>query len=415
MKTKNTFSTLPIAKEIEEKIAEFVKEFSPIESDVMLVFKDNCTNAVFIECHIQADKLLNNSTIDVPLDPDNQSDYRANRDVVDDHAAFIKMKSDAESKRAFSNLVAEYSTNYNKSCPLKIIGGQHRYLAIKEAFEKSINEYHGVKVYFSLDKTQRLDVQLISNTNIAVSSDLLDRMSETVKGPELRNWCQSIGLLEAKEDFSDKKERGGNITVRGARSFILSYCEGRKYKTEGYEKINPEPILAKTGDTDERWEVFRANNLQFLEDNDLIKAGKAFAELNRAQYDAIEKKARSLEFAEKALSYAVLTSWAYIAGLLYSNEERLKRHFSLKNQKNTDPLNTNALSKGKHKTDPENYRGLGARTDLKERGRLAELFFMQTARGDGITVALVDAAIKGYHAKLAVLEAEEARKKAEVK
>ncbi len=80
-----------------------------------------------------------------------------------------------------------------------------------------------------------------------------------------------------------------------------------------------------------------------------------------------------MDFQEKATNYAVLSAWAYVAGLLSGNEKRLKRHYELKTTKNKDPLNAAALAKGKHKTDGENYRGLGYRTDAKERGRFVEL------------------------------------------
>jgi len=67
---------------------------------------------------------------------------------------------DALNKRSFSNIVTEFTEVFDPEHPIKIIGGQHRYLAIKEALEKqSINENHGVKVYFGLDNDQRLDVQ----------------------------------------------------------------------------------------------------------------------------------------------------------------------------------------------------------------------------------------------------------------
>lgn len=400
----------PLQVSILKQYDDFKLNYDPLDRDIFF-FVDNYTGAVFCEVHIKAEKMLNNSTLDVPLDPENQSDYRANRDVVDDDDAYIKMQGDAENRRTFSNIVAEYNVTYDKKHPLKIIGGQHRYLAIQSAFSKGVNECHGVKMYFCLDKNQRLDVQLISNTNIAVSGDLLDRMYETVKGPELRDWCQRVGLLEKGEDFSDKKGRGSRITVRGARSFILSYFEGRKSDSKKYAKLNPEPILAKTGGVDEKWEEFRKNNPNFGLDNGLDKAGRELADLHRAQHDFITEKTGSMEFAEKVLSYSVLASWAYIAGVLFDNMERLEKHFSLKNRLGIDPLNTKALQQGKHKSDSDSYRGLATRTDLKDRGRMAELFFLQTEKGTGITPALVNAAITRYHAKLSELEAEAAYEK----
>jgi hypothetical protein len=126
-------------------------------------------------------------TIDVPLDPEEQSDYRANRDIVLNNSAFHTMKEDAKQKRSFSNIVAEYTKEFDAEHPLKIIGGQHRFEAIREALSFGIDQYHGVKVYLALDIKQRLDVQLISNTNIAISGDLFDRLQETFQGPQLRD------------------------------------------------------------------------------------------------------------------------------------------------------------------------------------------------------------------------------------
>lgn len=399
-------------KEIESLIQEFIKIFDPLETD-FIVITDYSTKAYYIEIHISADKLINLSTIDVPLDPDEQIEYRANRDIIEDHAAFVRMKEDAKNGRTFSNIVAEFNTEFKEDKPLKIIGGQHRYLAIKEAIEENnINYAHGVKIYFGLNNNQRLDVQLISNTNIAASSDLLDRMFETIKGPELRNWCQAVGLLLNEQDFADKKQRSNPITVRLARTFILSYLEGRKNKRSKFENVNPVPIIAKTGLVDEKWETVRKNKKDLWTDTKLLDAAKQFATLQTKQKEYYEKKRKSnLEFANKALNYSILSSWAYIAGILEDNATRLSRHFELSQTNSVDPLNASALAKGRHKTDPENYRGLGTRTDKKERGRFSELFYLQAEKGDGINSGKVDIAIKKYHAKLANIEVLEAEKK----
>ena len=101
---------------------------------------------------------------------------------------------------------------------------------------------------------------------------------------------------------------------------------------------------------------------------------------------------------------AILAAWAYNAGMMSNNGPRLKRHFSLVNAGGRDPLNASELAKGRHKTDPENYRGLGYRTDAKERGRLTELFFLQAEKGGGITKNSIEVAIARYHAKQAALE-----------
>jgi hypothetical protein len=68
--------------------------------------------------------------------------------------------------------------------------------------------------------------------------------------------------------------------------------------------------------------------------------------------------------------------------------------------------------KGKHKTDPEQYRGLGYRTDPKERGRFSELFFLQSENGDGVSKSNIDVAIAQFHAKGAALDVEKLKAKA---
>ena len=102
---------------------------------------------------------------------------------------------------------------------------------------------------------------------------------------------------------------------------------------------------------------------------------------------------------------AVFSAWPYVAGLLHANETRLKRHFALRNAVGKDPLNAAALTDGRHKTDPDNYRGLGYRTDPRERGRFVELFYIQAEDGKGITPKSIRIAISDYHAKQAHLEA----------
>ena len=224
--------------DVEEVVAQFAQTFEPSENN-LYVFADSRTAALFCECHISAKKLVDFSTIDVPLDPDEQSEYRANRDVAEDSTAFEVMRSDAKAGRTFSNIVCEYDITYDEDHPLKVIGGQHRFIAIKDALDDSeINENHGVKAYFRLDMDQRLDVQVISNINISVSPDLYDRLQETASGPELRDWCQKVGLLEKGKDFSAKREPNKPITVRTVRSFILNYYKGQGVSTDKFDDID---------------------------------------------------------------------------------------------------------------------------------------------------------------------------------
>lgn len=391
--------------EIEKVIRGFLSDFDILEKEHLTVHTDNKTYAFYIECHISAKDMIDKGTIDVPLDPENQADYRANREVVEGNPAYERMIEDAQRRRVFSGIVAEYNPDYEPSMPLKIIGGQHRFLAVQKALDNGIFEHHGFKLYFGLNMEQRLDVQLISNTNIAVASDLLDRMFETVKGPDLRNWCQACGLLEPGQDFTDKKQRGSQISVRGARTLIMNFVKGKTIKDTEFESQKTQPIIADTGGTDEEWEAIR--NLEGLwEDSELRLMGEEFAKLVKAQQQAFKAKPNA-EFFEKAQSYPIIAAWSYVAGVLHANSIRLKRHYDLRNKVNGDPLNAAVLAKGRHRTDPDNYRGLGTRTDAKDRGRLAELFYLQAEKGTGITKPIVDLAIQKYHAKEAILKVKE--------
>ncbi len=394
-------------KNVDGLVEEFVEKFAPLEKQNLYILIDARTKARYCECHIKADKIISLGTIDVPLDPDEQLDYRANRAIVENHAAYSKMKDDAELRRSFSDIVTEYNDTFDSEHPLKIIGGQHRFQAIKKAFRQNqINEYHGMKVYFDLDSEQRLDVQLISNTNIAVSSDLLDRMYETVSGPELREWCQRTKLLEKDQDFADKKQKGEQVTVRDARIFILNYYKGKddSVSIKNFDKIETIPVMAKTGGAYDVWDKFKGANPTLWKNTKLIKAAKEFALLVKSQRKYFKGRQCRSDFADKAISYAVLSAWAYIAGMLEKNVTRLERHFELRKATGKDPLNSTILAKGRHKSDPENYRGLGCRTDAKERGRLAELFFLQAEKGEGIKANIRDLAISKFHAKQAMLE-----------
>ncbi len=400
-------------------VEAFLQVFQPVEADeVFHVFTDSRTNARYCNCHIPASKLVPLSTTDSPLDfqgqpqvqSEDQSEYKANLEIVTSPMAFERMKEDAKKRRSFSNLVAEFTTEYDPRHPLKIIGGQHRFQAIKEAFEDGVDEYHGVKVYFGLDSDQRLDVQLISNTVIAVSADLYDWMQETVRGPELRNWCQKVGLLPPGQDFADKRQRGTPITVRAVRTFLINYYAGAEASHSDFEKTETTPVIAKSGEEDGPWDLLRNKKPSIWKDSKLEKAGREFGALLKAQRDAFKGAKGNPNFQEKALNYAVLSAWAYVAGLLGNNDKRLQRHYELKLVEGKDPLNAAALANGRHRSDGRNYPGLGFRTDAKERGRFVELFYAQAEKGQGINPTLINVAIAKYHAKQAALDVEKAEK-----
>lgn len=399
-----------------DDIEAFVIQFAPLERQNLTVLRDHRTQAVFIECHISASKLVEFATTDVSLDAENSPDYRANRDVVSDHAAFEQMRTDALEGRRFSNIVAEFIDDGDK--PLKIIGGQHRFEALKEALQESVDVEHGVKVYFQLDNEQRLDVQVISNTNISVSKELLDRMYETLAGSELREWAQKCGLLEKKQDFADKPGRTNPITVKEARSFIVNYYLGRAVPDTEFSQHDTTPQLVEAGKRDPKiWRDTKAAHPELWDDKKLKAAGKEFAELRRKQMDAFfdlktKRYTGPADYRHKAKNLALLAGWAFVAGCLANNPTRLKRHYDLKDKgKSKDPLRADLLANGRHATDPANYRGLGYRADSKERGRFVELFWLQAEKGTGITKNAIDLGIQEYEAKQASLRAKAMREK----
>jgi hypothetical protein len=323
------------SKDVHEPINRFAQVCQPIES-TLYVFVDAKTGARYCECHISANNLLKLSTTDVPLDPDEQAEYRANRDIVDDDVAFEQMKGDATENRTFSNIVAEFDTLHNPKYPIKIIGGQHRYMAIKGAYGKGIATHHGLKIYFGLNKEQRLDVQLISNTNIATSTDLYDRLTETASGPEFRKWCQDVGFLDPGKDFSAKRQTGSAISVRAVSSFMLNFYLGKLIDSSNFENTDTTPVFCRTGKPDPEWDKLRKENPDMWSDVELQGAAQAFVKLDQSQHAAIEdiyqqNSKTSLIYADKALTFSVMTAWAYVAGILQSNPTRLQRHYDLGN------------------------------------------------------------------------------------
>ncbi len=388
-------------------VGAFATQLKPAET-MLLVFKDDRTEAAFVECHVSASHLVNYTTPDTPLDPDGSPDYRANREIVVDHGAYQQMLIDATNGRSFSNIVCEYVRG--DEIPLKVIGGQHRFSAVKSALSSS-DKYHGIKVYFDLDKEQRLDVQTISNTNIEVSKDLLDRMYETMAGAELRTWCQSVGFLEENEDFADKRKRGSPFSVKMARTFIINYYLGFKKAGVAFPSVDTTPVVPKSGVRSiSDWDNTKKQYPDLWSDEALRTAGREYTALVEKQRTAFSKsgtkKVSNPDFAEKALNDAILSAWSYVAGVLHDNQVRLAKHFDLKNNGKPDPLRAALLVKGKHQTDGEAYRGLGYRTDAKERGRFVELFWLHAEKGGEISTPMIDAAIAAYHAKQALLDAE---------
>ena len=97
-----------IRPKIEKEVQSFREQFELME-ELLYILKDKRTDAIFCECHVNAQSLVELSTVDVPLDPEEQSEYRANRELVEDSNAFNQMRVDAKHGRVFSNIVAEFN------------------------------------------------------------------------------------------------------------------------------------------------------------------------------------------------------------------------------------------------------------------------------------------------------------------
>jgi hypothetical protein len=366
-------------------------------------------------CHIKSQELVKRTDLKATITHDDEAEdiiYKLNREITEDHIAYIKMEEDAKEGRSFEDMVMEYDKTYNDQKPLKVYGGQHRITAISNAKELQNNIYHGIRVYFDLDKSQKVEIATVNNTSITVPNDLLDRMREELLGKELRKWCQEVGLLDKKMDFADR--RSPDIpTVRVVRMLLVNFYLGINKSID----IFHQPVLIKSGAEDDKYiELRKSINWN---DEALLEMGREFAKLNKVQHEKINvrKKDNFAEFSRKALSYSVVASWSYAAGLFQNTNEQLKILYSLPNNLSDleDPLNAKALSQARLKsTDPDTYRGLGARSSPNELGRMLEVFIIlctKSAQIKKITLGLANAAIQSYEAKKAMLAASKAIEK----
>ena len=108
-------------KNLEEQLNNFNDLFEPLEKGEEYLLVDKGPKAIYFECHVQARKLIELSTIDVPLDPDFQAEYRANRDIVEDHNAYLAMKQDALANRSFSNIIDDITLNSTRNSLLRLL------------------------------------------------------------------------------------------------------------------------------------------------------------------------------------------------------------------------------------------------------------------------------------------------------
>jgi hypothetical protein len=419
----NVYLVDGLAEEPPEYVISVIKrlrqEIPTLESKMklpFLVLQDGKSKAYYIECHLNAQTAMPLIDLEAALDPDEQEEFRLQRNPKLSHKAFIKMREDAIENRQFSDIIVEYDEHYRPDKPLKVLGGQHRSLAIQEALKKKKNRNHGYKIYFNLNVEQRNEIAQIANTNIAISPDLIDRMQETLRGPKLRMFCQKIGILDKGSDFADRKNSEGIVTVRQMRSFIVNFFEGRKHTGDDFDTTLFMPYVCKAGQVDLKYlEISKNDNI--WNDPGLIETGKNFTKLHKKQREVVENNISlkgNSEYKNKAISLALISSWAFVAGCLQGKKDKLNKLFNLPDgAKKDDPLVAKLMSDSSHPTDDETYRGLGTRYSEKDKGRLTELFLLYTeSKGTKITKDLIDAAIMTYEAKFSNLKKEIARKKA---
>lgn len=403
-------------REIDTKTTSEIEKFydliNTLEKETergLLILFDKKSNSFYTECHLNASEIVAKGDIEAVVDPENP-DFRLNRELNRAHPAFKDMIEDTKNGRQFSDIIVDFNQTYPpKDKPLKILGGQHRVVAIKEAFGDKVNNFHGIRVYFNLDIPKRVDIAQVANTNINISADLRDRLQEQQLTPpgRLREWAWKIGLLQNGKDFADKRRMEEDLpTVRMLRTFIVCFYEGKEYKGDVKDDV-PDPYLCETGGLDKKYaEIFnRLKSKPFEKYDDLYEAGKEFVKLHKEQVKTAEKR-----YKFRALSLSVISSWAFTAGSLQGNKKALKKHYDIPVlSKSADPLNGKDMTKAHHpKLDKDTYRGLGTRTNGAERGRLLQFFYrFAFSTHTEATLELYNKAIKIYHHQK---EAEEIKK-----
>ncbi len=378
---------------LKDLVATFLEKVPTIEKTQnipVIIFQDGVNKSYYTKCTIRASIVSPLLDLNAKLSSEDKMSFRANRELLLGHKTYQKMQSDASGGREFNDIIVEYNVEYQPDKPLKIWGGQHRSRAIIESASIA-DRCHGFRVFFSLNKQQRTELALVSNTNISVSNDTFDRMlEETMFGNSLRDFFQAVGFLNKNEDFPDVGAKSDKITVKLGRSFVVNFILGKQKSEELSEheidKNYYDPYLVETGVViDPKYkQVMDTYKYELIGDKDLLRAGKECYKLHKAQQESVRgsrgKITNRKGFRNKALVESVLCGWAFVAGLLHRDKTRLENHYSLPktNSKIPDPLNSQEMSKFKHDSDPPTYRGLGTRSSIKDRQRIAQLFLAKS-------------------------------------
>jgi hypothetical protein len=414
---------IKIDNETLEQITYFYNNVETLEKKLgqkLILLYDRKTSAIYTVCHVLAETLTNKMDCDVSIDPEFQSEFRANRELQPENPIFKRMIEDGKKGRQFSDIIIEYDKHVKPELPLKVLGGQHRAEAIKRALPE--NGWHGIRVYFNLDKDKRTELYIVSNTNIAVPPDLLDRLDEQglVPPSKLRALAWEIGILKKSNDFGERKvsDEESDVPVKTMRTFVVDFYDGKGYKG-GFDNEAIIPDLCHAGGYDDAYEKYIElyKKIDFLKEKDLLEAGRNFVKLHKKQFEMASKmdvKGKK-EFRIKALTPSVVSSWAFAAGVLQGDRKRLEKLYDLPNvSSRTDPLNASAMAEARlEDIDPPTYRGLGTRSSPGERGRMLKLFLMYSASPKtGIDKEKCLAAIQQFHADEATAKAAKFKKKA---
>jgi len=371
-----------VDEETLNQIELFYQSIPTLEKEMekgLIIFKDKKSGAHYSECHIKSSELVKYQDIDSLINPkeredsEEQDEYRMNREIIESHPAFRAMISDAKEGRQFSDLIIEFTYDYKPKIPLKVLGGQHRIEAIRRTLKDNPNTVHGIRVYFNLNISQRIELAEIANTNINISLDLRDRMHEQGLEPSgrLRDFSIKIGIMKDKEEFAEKRLKEQlRPTVRMMRTFIVNFYEGKKYKGE-IGKTTVTPYLCKSGGMDDKYkELFDKLKGNFIGQKDLMICAENFIKLHNKQLKKGEDR-----YKYRVLNLAVIAAWSFVAGNLQNKNETIFKLYKLPILSGEDdPLNAKDMDEVKHPTDPPNYK-MGVRFGKKERGRLAQVFY----------------------------------------
>ncbi|MEE9455694.1 MAG: HNH endonuclease signature motif containing protein [bacterium] len=388
--------------EVEIQIHRFLSVENPAlefeQNYPLILLQDGVNKAFYTECHLKAVTLAELLDLEAILNPDEvegEEDelYKFNRELVINTAVYHKMEIDAQNGRPFSDLVIEWCKRYRRDKPLKVLGGQHRAKAIIAAVENNFEteRYHGIRVFFGLNKEQRSQISLISNTNIAIPKPLLDRIGEHSLGPRSREFCQKMGILKTGQDFADRQVGDDRFTVQLLRCLIVNFCRGLNFEGDVDKDLHEGVRVVSTGSEtpDQYYLQIIYDKKNIWEEKNIIELGTKYAELHNAQLNSClnapddKKELKRVSFKYKVFTPAVTAAWAYVSGLLSRDKARLTRHYSLPQvydkEISKDPLNSIDLSQYRHETyDEPGYRGVGTRQNPVDLQRLVEIFLAQS-------------------------------------